>query len=335
MKYLLTVVLSLLFIIVQAQKFGRKETVIDKWSKATLNVLCYTKTERNNLLLLDSLLKVGQIDSNKHTFYVNQLILSASSGTAIWFTYQKHNFLLSARHVFEDTTIGQGYCYNEIHIVENDTLHSIDLNNFELRPYRTIVGEVGRPSDIVFVNNTKLFKFSSKDDDIAVVNLDSSYYSYGLFKFLNSSGYKPVDIKDIDTLFRVKNREPVFAIGYPNESITKIKSQKELPTKFALFTNPIFTIPIVTNGNVFDVGGKTNSFEINIFTYHGFSGGPIINDKGKLIGITHGYISPKKNISKRNYYEYHGEFKKSTLIMPLLRDLLIQIQSQQMQLGQF
>lgn len=335
MRYLLIAAFFPISTIIQAQKFGEKETIINKWTKATLNVLCYTKTERDNLLLLDSLLTTGQIDSIKHSFYINQIILSASSGTAIWFTYQKHNFLLSARHVFEDTTIGQGSCFNEIHIVENDTLNSIDLNSFELRPQRTIIGEIGSPSDIVFVNNTKLFTFSSKEDDMAVVNLDSSYYSYGLFKFLKKSGYEPVDIKEIDTLFRVKNREPVIAIGYPNESITKVKNLKELPTKFALFTSPFFTIPIVTNGTVFDNGDKTNTFEVNIFTYHGFSGGPIINSKGKLIGITHGYTSPKKTNSKGNYYEYHGEFKKTTLLMPLLHNLLRQIQSQQIQLEHF
>ncbi|WP_298297901.1 trypsin-like peptidase domain-containing protein, partial [Hydrotalea sp.] len=170
---------------------------------------------------------------------------------------------------------------------------------------------------------------------MAIVNLDSSYYAYGLFKFLKTSGYKPVDIKDIDTLFHLKNRESVIAIGYPNESVFKTKNQKELPTKFALFTSPIFTIPIVTNGTVYDDGAKTDSFEINIFTYHGFSGCPIINYKGKLVGITHGYTSPKKTNSKGNYYEYHGEFKKTTLLMPLLRDLLRQIQSQQMQLEHF
>lgn len=335
MRYLLSIVFFLLGNIAEAQKFQDREAIIDKWTKATLNILSYTKTERDNLLLLDSLLKIGRIDSNRHCDFVNQVIISASWGTAIWFSYENHNFLLSARHVLEDLTTGQGDCYNEIHIVENDTIHFVDLNKFELSPYRTIIGEIGSPSNIVFINNSKLYKFSSNYNDIGIVNLDSSYYAYGLFKFLKEGGYKPVDIQDIDTLFRVKNSESVIAIGYPNESISRRKNQKELPSKFALFTSPIFTTPIITNGTIYDVRSGKDSFEINIFTYHGFSGGPIINKKGKLIGVTHGFTSPKKNYSRGNYYEYHGEFKKSTLIMPLLRELLTQVQSQQIQLEHF
>lgn len=327
MKYPLFIVIFSISFIVHAQKNKKEKQIINKWTKATLNVLCYPKSSRDYLLLLDSDLKVGRIDSIQHHNEVRQIITSASRGTAIWFTYKKYNFLLSARHVIEDTSLGQGNCYNEIHIVENDTTHSINyLKNAFLNPNRTVIVEVGTPSNIVQVFHP-IYKLSSVEDDIAIVNLDSSYHSYGLFNFLRKSSYKPVEIEDIDTLFQVKNRESVIAIGYPNESITKIKNEQELPNKYALLTSPFFTIPWVTRGTVFDILKENNSFEIDIFTYHGFSGGPIINKKGKLIGITHGY-NPKKGISiESNYYEFHGEFKKSVLIMPLLHDVLKQVQS--------
>ena len=130
MRYLLIALFFQTSVVVQAQKFQNKEMIVNKWAKATLNVLCYTKQERATLLMLDSLLKIRKIDSNQFIYNVNQVILSANSGTAIWLTYKKHSFLLSARHVFEDLTIAPGACYNEILIVENDSINSIALKKF-------------------------------------------------------------------------------------------------------------------------------------------------------------------------------------------------------------
>ncbi|EHQ27068.1 S1 family peptidase [Mucilaginibacter paludis] len=335
MKYLFVLILFFSNIPLNAQNIKDKERIVEKWTKATVNVLCYSKLQRDWLLSLDSVFSAGKIDSVSYQNYIYQLIALGSTGTAIWLTYQNHNFLLTARHVLEDVSISKGSCFSEIHIIENDTIHSIDRSKFEPRPHRTFAAEVGTPSDKLFVNNTKLFKFSPVDDDMAVVNIDSSYYAYGLFKFLRLSGFQPVGIEDIDTLFKVKNGDPVFAIGYPNESVTKRKNTKELPTSYALATSPIYTIPIITNGVISDINNGKNTFEIDVFTYHGFSGGPIINKKGKLIGITHGASTPRKSNSKGNYLEYHGEFKKSTLLIPLLHDVITQVQSQQMQARSF
>lgn len=325
MKYLLMFIFFQLSLTTQGQKIKSDDQIIDKWTKATLNVLCYPKATKNNLLLLDSALKIGRIDSVQHHRVVRQIISGAVTGTAIWFTYKKYNFLLSARHVLEDTSLGQGRCYQDIHVVENGSAVSIDyLNKAFLKPNRTAIVEVGTAVSIIEVFES-IYKFSSPEKDIAIVNLDSSYHSLGLFHFLRKGGYKPVDLVDIDTLFQTKNGESVMAIGYPNESITKIKDEQELPNKHALLTSPFFTRPFITRGKVFDIRKENNSFEVDIFTYHGFSGGPIINKKGKLIGITHGY-NPSKGISPGgNYFEYHGEFMKSSLIMPLLGDVLKQV----------
>lgn len=309
------------------QRIKNENQIIEKWSKATINILCYPEEVRKKLLLLDDALALDRIDSTQYEIYVQNLINLAKTGTAIWLAYQEYNFLVSARHVLEDKTNCVGCSYNQIIIVESDTASSIDLDMYHRQHQRNYIFEIGHDIDMVIVDNPNLYKFSSVKDDLGVINLDSAYYAYGLLPFLRRSGYEPVKIDDIDTKFRVKPKDAIIAIGYPEKSIIRMKSNDDIPSDYALITSPIFTLPVVSRGMVFDVQKGQNMFLADIFTYHGFSGGPVINKKGKLIGLTQGLKMPIVSLENRSYLDWSGRFIKASLIIPLLDDLVKQLKS--------
>lgn len=240
------------------------------------------------------------------------------SGTAIFLKFEGIHFLITARHVIEDTHFpSPGIPYNQIFFPEN---LNIARNSFQPANLRIM------PSDTnLHVCN---FIFSPKDTDIAIIALDGYNYQTGISnipKILMDRGYQPIDISDIDTNYQYKKGDLTYSIGFPELSMIGTKNSID---SFQIFQSNTITLPVVSKGKELET--KNNNLYVisDVFVYHGNSGGPIIHDN-KLIGVVHGANLEKREVKGtvlRYYYFLNGnQFIKSKYIMPLLRAFTSQI----------
>lgn len=139
---------------------------------------------------------------------------------------------------------------------------------------------------------------------------------------LYKRGYEPISLDDIDTVFNPNKKEEIIAFGFPMESVVALH---QYPLSFYTIRSQQISIPMVSTGFYLNDYG-TSAFEGSIFVYHGFSGGPVVQNN-KLIGIVSKGVFPRKEVlsTKKNLNSYllsQTVFAKSTLILPLLKQLV-------------
>ena len=283
---------------------------------------------------LDSMreeLRKGQITYSRYryihdsAFFVESPLHQRFSGTAIFLFYKGNYYLITARHVIVDTSASYpNQIFRKIMLVDDYTTiqdHSKDI----------IIG-----SNVITKNYelTTLDQFpdifcelSSKNDDIGIIKLtgikpllEGKWFVETLIK----RGYTPITIEDIDTVCNITQNQKIMAIGYPIESTV---GYKNLPKALYNWEAQAISIPMVTKGEISDVGKGKNDFQGNIFYYHGNSGGPSISNN-KLIGIVSSFTQTPTytDNKKRIYFLYNSDFKKSSLIYTLLKKLESKVQ---------
>ena len=212
---------------------------------------------------------------------------SPEFGTAILIQDKNKHFILTARHVLCDTNlIDSEQLAHMIILVENDTL----LN----QPTKNRVDQFGNVDLIDTTGNIFLMNFSagtktdlpyilsSIKEDIGVISLDEDSEGRLFYKSLVARGYRFMDIKVLDSVFNPRKYKKIFALGFPRTSFIFIKGT------YSFVESSYISVPVVTRG--YFEGEYPNSpafFDARIFTYHGFSGGPVISN-GRLIGLVHG-----------------------------------------------
>jgi hypothetical protein len=291
-----------------------ESVVIEKWIKACVNL-----EVRPNLFTSkkwDEMYRKSlkhQLTKNESWRIQDSTFHARYSGTAIYLLYNNKHYLLTARHVIEDTSSYYPDVYEFIYLRENGS----DLaKGKSLDSVRTTLNlTLRRP-----LNEVPLI-LSDKKTDLAIISLENAgYLGKQFIQVLNWEGYIPIKLEDIDTTDDLKQNDLIFSFGFPQFSEV---ARLELPTN--VFGNEILkaTIPVVTKGYIQDVRKDSIDFTGNIFIYHGFSGGPVVKNN-KMIGVNNSYQTElwKFNTPQLNYYiKEKSVFSKAKFIMPLIREL--------------
>lgn len=321
MKKFTFIICLLAYVNSYAQKLSSKQKVIDKWVHATINIQCQgslseeeemQETERSSKIFRQFLNhEISEVEYRRKTDSITLLsILRNNTGTATYLLYNKHHYLLTARHVLaggidpEHPMISRLFLVNDVNNPGN--IRQIDTNN---NMYYS-----GEPEP--FLMNYNIFMCSSINDDIAIICLDDGRMGTRFWKALDKRGYVPVGIDDIDFKCDIKSNQKFLSIGYPQD--ISLVGKKILPIAAFMWESFSISQPILTNGQIADAKIGNNYFYGDIFVYHGNSGGPaIVNNK--LVGIVHGSAVDTLRSNTFHYGLYHTVFMKSTLIEPLLK----------------
>lgn len=321
---------------VNAQKKTKNmhnDIIIDKWIKATINIEGrpnFTDTKEYQGMTKKYFDKI--ITQDEYVAYITRAAREVSrfTGTAIFFKYNNKHYLITARHVLENTNPP---IYNN-----SDTDRVFDIimliaNGSSLIEGNTVQHDIQSNDNILLTNyNTgtdygRPFAFSSKDDDLAILKIDHNEFpdGKGFVSTLLKRGYIPIEISDIDTKCDLVKGQEIMALGFTGDG--SVIDQKNLSPAEFNWESDLITLPIVSEGIVANNQSGSNTFSGNIFVYKGNSGGPIISN-GKLVGIVSNSTLPivKTSTSTLNYYRSRNiNFIKSSLILPMLEDLEIRL----------
>lgn len=304
---------------VTSYNLERKE--VNKWTKAVVNL----ETQANFLisrLFVEIQIRERNHDNPPSTEYLktlqDSLFRIRHAGTAIYLLYNKKHYLISARHVLEDTP---SYLHPEIY-----SWIFLRPNGSPLFDNKEIEQDINYTHYLQLSARMKLnevpFIFSSAKGDLAIISLDDIRPNgLQVINSLNRKGYVPITLSDIDTSGTIHKDDHLLAIGFPDFSEVQYKN---LPMSFLHWQSFAVTIPVITKGMVETFTNDTSkTFTGNIFVYHGFSGGPVIRNN-KLIGINRAYTRNLVKIdeTQMNYYIVESSiFSKARYIMPMLREL--------------
>lgn len=241
----------------------------------------------------------------------DSLSLIRHSGTAIFLIHNKKHYLITARHVLEDTA-----SYFKPQIYWNIFLRPNGSDLFDGKPIEP---------DTAFANYIQLtasttkgetpFIFSDTILDLAIISLnDIKVYGPQFIRTLFRKGYLPISASDIDTIGNIRKNDHLTSLGFPDFSEV---AHKNIPRDYQNWQSWAITIPAVTRGFIEEI--NTNFIYGNIFIYKGFSGGP-----NKLIGINHAYtrvIKKMDEVLMNKYIIEYSIFSRVNSLMPMLREL--------------
>jgi len=268
-------------------------------------------------------------------------------GTAIFAKYHGRHFLISARHVLWNEASGDSMAIcPDIVLVENfdalpnDTSGTIIVDRM-IDSAHPVKGKIGvtplngsvRVLNFSFVSDTaeirslsslrntdkvKDYFFSSSHDDIGIIDLDTVEFGNRFLQTLAKRGYVPIEISDVDTICRFRRLDPILCMGFPAETEYDITRQSWFRSTFEA---DLKSISMTTEGFIVDNPPESNYFEAAIFTYHGFSGGPVIRNN-KLIGVVQGATYHiVRNPPPLGYSVLmHSQFIKASFIYQMLKE---------------
>jgi hypothetical protein len=255
-----------------------KEDVIEKWIKSTVNLAFRTTLgdQPEQILKLAKWKRDNKIDLETYAKAVNSLenIGFIGNGSALYFKIGEKRGLLTARHVLHDclSSDSNAICLKFF----------LSPNGSDLKETRSNNGQV-IPDPRAMIMLPRHFRFSSINDDLGVIYFDG--VSPFFINYLDSQGYKPISIDDIDTTWNYKIGDDIMAVGFPDFSVIQARG---LTRPLQFWGSNDISLPVITYGKISDLQEGTISFSGNIYIYHGNSGGPIIRNN-KLIGIVSGF----------------------------------------------
>ena len=293
---------------------------ISKWTKAVVNLECQSNFFGSSLFVQwqrDDRANPG-IHKKDAVRVQDSLKRIRHSGTAIYFFHKNKYYLITARHVLEDTSAYmQPEIYDLIFLRPNGSYlfdgKIVELDTNYARYIRTTARQ--KLNQVPFI-------FSIKEFDLAILSLsDIPVYGQQFIYTLKNKGYVPITANDIDTLGVLSKKDDLLAIGFPSFSEVQ---HKKLSMEYLNWQSYAVTVPVITKGIVEDPLNDSSSFFTgNIFIYHGFSGGPVIKNN-QLLGVSRSYALDiyKSNGTSLNYYLFEKSvFTKTKFIMPMLRAL--------------
>lgn len=300
--------------------------LIHKWIPAVINIETEPYSFQKELEISD-LWIYKKISTEEYLKREDSIILERyfkrQNGTAVLLFYKNQYYLITARHVVDpfykiadSNVIAQKIIFRRNIKDTAKVLGNPDSkNNF-------ITNDSGYFSITVPIGSiyTWPYIFSSKLDDLALINLSKTSDGGDFIKTLLDYGHKPISINDLDTS-RLLAKNIITTIGFPNLSFSLFLPN--MPLGFVSWNSTVFSLPSVTKGNyIKDIPG-TNLFYCNNFNYFGFSGGAVIcNDK--LVGIIHGFDFPSDNghdPRNANYFNSYSIFIKIKGVFNLLNSL--------------
>ncbi|SFQ56225.1 trypsin-like peptidase domain-containing protein [Parafilimonas terrae] len=316
-----------LFAFTQTKRSALNDSlIINKWVKAIVNLEGRYSYNKYQSQLYDSLrnrkINEKQFDSLMNIINQPPYLNAWASGTGIFIQKDSLYYLITAKHVLIDPSENyKDYVFRKLFIRENPTTTQNHYKPITIDKFGNTYLTDDYSLEIRVVNDThpsgRSFAATSDYEDLIIISLNGCYNGKEVIKGLINKGYKPIDLRDIDTIGKNSSNEEIYSFGFPKES--EVIQTKNLPRAMANWESDIETLPFVSKGRFVKNIPKTPFFEAEIFTYHGISGGPIVKNN-KLIGITHGFaldtIYNNKILS--GYLLYHSLFIKSSLIIPLL-----------------
>lgn len=286
----------------------------EKWIKAIINL----DTRQSGGTQLSNLWKdlvSKKIDSETYQIRSQEIHsnLNRFTGSALYFKYNGREYLLTARHVLEDTSdeireYGERV-FNKFFLVDNyqDYLKNKGISDHSPR---TMVMNINAGTP-----DMRPFAFS-KTSDIAIIGLNTRSTS-NLRKTLKDRNYIPIDFADIDTTCNIKPGNEIFSVGFTSDLF--LLGKKQISTAEMNWESELVTVPILSKGTV-DILINETQFAGNIFVYTGNSGGPIIFNN-KLVGIVTGGTYTENIAAGFLYYRRLLIMVKSSEILPLLKDV--------------
>jgi hypothetical protein len=306
-------------------------SIMSKWLHATINIECqpsYAK-ERDKLWDLMVAEKISWDEYNRKSDSL--YLVPRKTGSAIYLSYNQKNYLITAKHVIEDTTsifetdfLSDRYGYNifqKIFLVESpQTLNKHKIISID-KSGNVVEAPTNHEETFIMNIPSDAFEFSSQGD-LGIINLNKIRGIGSFLRTLKNKNYIPITISDIDTLCNIKNGDTIFAIGYPNESL-RLNKWQVYPRAILNWESWGVTTPVISYGEIENAFDTLSYFYGNIFVYKGFSGGAVVSNN-KLIGIVTGGYAELKQLNTPGPYEYiihHSVFMKSSLILQLIREL--------------
>ena len=279
-------------------------SVLQKWKKAVIHLECATDSEHfydriKKIEQLQKKLQSGEIDHKRF----GEEILGHSrdirfQGTALFVTHEGRRYLVTARHVVFDELSAK----REVQEEDERSLSWPEKMRPSLRQSAreralqrifNIIFRVPSLDEIVstppqsereFLMNLgaggpTAYTFSLPELDLAVISLDQRDSNFA--DQLTKLGYQPIESEVIDQKPPIEGRE-VFTVGYPS-SIALIGQLNQDPAS-AQWSSNYFSLPVFVFGKVSMVHDKLPFFWVDMSTYPGNSGGPVVQDE-KLVGI--------------------------------------------------
>jgi hypothetical protein len=280
------------------------QAVISKWTKAVINLEFRTVlgNETDQIEKLHDWKKKYNIGFKNYSRALDSInnIGIVGSGTAIYIKIGSNRCLLTARHVLHDdlSPDSNAIC----------SKFFLTPNGSELKKLYSTRGDV-MPDPRAVLMLPRSYIFSSIRDDLGAIIFD--HMDAGFAAYLDSQGYKPITLADIDTSWDCNVGDDIMAIGFPDFSIVQDRGLNESGRNWG--SNNV-SLPVITSGKISSIEPDNIDFSGNIFTFHGNSGGPIIRNN-KLIGIVSGFTRTEYSIGNpplNRFFIQTMIFKKSS-----------------------
>lgn len=305
---------------------------VEKWIKSVINLETrpgiFTTPAFNQLIKQLEAKQINAADfegamqkmENEEPVYI---------GTAIFMSYLGRHYLVTARHVLENTE--EQYVPNyppefgtmnlhprvvdKILIIENGST----IGTPKINPGRTFISHLNTGP-----NWKRSYIFAPYNIDLAILNLDNFAVGHDRVATLKNMGYVPIELSDIDTVCTLQKGQVIYSIGFTGDFFEV--GRKKLTPKQLLLESDLISLPIVSEGTVGDDHMASDYFTGNIFVEKGNSGGAIVSNN-KLIGIVSAGGVEDKIVTTETLGKYRSRYIKlikSSLIKPLLDELSIQ-----------
>ena len=302
--------------------FCQPKTDLNKWTRACLNLEVRPNFFASKIWCrLQALQKKGyKLNAERVNELRKRYDEQVITWTGLFLKYRNKHYLITARHcLVDDSSSIKNYVYEKIYLIENGsdklkkTDHSIDPSSSHA-PYL---------DGYVYGKNVQ-YEVSDSAIDLGIIALDDiPTFGHQFIQALYQYNYKPINFSDIDTTHKLSNHQEITAIGFPKELSHLSKQTKNIDSAIQYYRASNVSIPDVSTGYIKDPMNNFFDFTGNIFSYHGFSGGPVISHN-KLIGINKSYGGLYINTDSRNlnyYTDEFAEFVKAYEILPLLKKL--------------
>lgn len=284
------------FLLVSSFCFGQNKIMKKKfgvWEKAVVNI----ETEKYmwSKHIVDSFLNPqktaefspSKIDSLKRILFSTM----TSTGTGLYVTFNKRNYLITAKHVIYDDASALQKEYEKLNgIYDWNTIEAIAPRISIVTPFEYFNKTKRVNNFAVFPNNffhghlPYFFISDSTGDGIGVISLQERNFKY-IDTLLLMNGYIPVNLEDVLTEDKIEVLDEVYAIGFPE--MISVVMKPEWKNGMIPNQTPNIVKSFIVKGTIAMYEENIQHYYVDLTITPGNSGSPIIRG-GKLIGIVSG-----------------------------------------------
>jgi hypothetical protein len=297
---------------IKNQQKSMTKTNLEKWVRATINIegRPAAKYDMAKVDSITNLFKENRITSKELS---DQLaFMNANrprfSGSAVYLLKDSNHYLITARHVLEDTSGESEKFFRDMYLIQNASNYTNNQDKGE-DWFSTTYGSVS---------------VTDRQDDFAVIWLEKCMHGKGLIETLKRRGYEPITMADIDVSGVLTEGQAIHSIGFPVDFYDKQKlPQFPINVQDFIWNSNFTSFPVVSYGSVESPNYRPHFFSGGIFIYHGNSGGAVVSNN-KLVGIVHGFeLKDTKAADYRfvRYYNRHMLLIKMDLLIPALSEI--------------